>query len=51
MITDGPYLYYVRSDDNHGPYKRVLFRQRIKLNWLTTPSRNSRPSSALNPSR
>lgn len=33
-ITDTPYLYYVRSDDNHGPYQRVLFRQRIKLNWL-----------------
>jgi hypothetical protein len=32
-ITDKPYLYYVRSDDNHGPYVRVLFRQKIKLNW------------------
>jgi hypothetical protein len=30
-ITDDPYLYYVRSDDNHGPYVRVLFRQKIKL--------------------
>jgi len=30
-ITDSPYLYYVRSDDNHGPYVRVLFRQPIKL--------------------
>ena len=34
-ITDTPYLYYVRSDENHGPYQRVLFRQKIKLNWLT----------------
>ena len=32
-ITDTPYLYYVRLDDNHGPYVRVLFRQRIKLTW------------------
>jgi hypothetical protein len=21
-------------DNNHGPYQRVLFRQKIKLNWL-----------------
>ncbi len=34
-ITDTPYLYYVRSDDDHGPYQRVLFRQKINLNWLT----------------
>ncbi len=34
-ITDSPYLYYVRMDGNHPPYQRVLFRQRIKLNWLT----------------
>jgi hypothetical protein len=33
-ITNNPYLYYVRMDDNHGPYQRVLFRQRIKLDWL-----------------
>jgi hypothetical protein len=26
-----PYLYYVRLDNNHPPYARVLFRQRIKL--------------------
>jgi len=32
-ITDHPYLYYVRSDDDHGPYVRVLFRQKIKLTW------------------
>jgi hypothetical protein len=23
----------VRSDENHGPYARVLFRQRLKLTW------------------
>jgi hypothetical protein len=33
-ITDHPYLYYVRLDDHHGPYQRVLFRQRVKLDWL-----------------
>jgi hypothetical protein len=33
-ITDHPYLYYVRLDNNHGPYQRVLFRQRVKLDWL-----------------
>jgi hypothetical protein len=33
-ITDTPYLYYVRFDNNHGPYQRVLFRQKIKLGWL-----------------
>jgi hypothetical protein len=33
-ITDHPYLYYVRMDDNHGPYQRILFRQRVKLDWL-----------------
>jgi hypothetical protein len=33
-ITDIPYLYYVRSDEDHGPYQRVLFRQKIKLDWL-----------------
>jgi hypothetical protein len=32
-IGDSPYLYYVRSDENHGPYARVLFRQRLKLTW------------------
>jgi hypothetical protein len=32
-ITDSPYVYYVRSDDNHGPYTRVLFKQKIKLTW------------------
>ena len=34
-ITDSPYLYYVRMDQNHSPYQRVLFRQKIKLDWLT----------------
>lgn len=34
-ITDSPYLYYVRMDNDHPPYQRVLFRQQIKLNWLT----------------
>jgi hypothetical protein len=34
-ITDSPYLYYVRMDGNHPPYQRVLFRQKIKLDWLT----------------
>jgi hypothetical protein len=33
-ITDNPYLYYVRLDNYHGPYQRVLFRQKIKLDWL-----------------
>ena len=31
--SDEPYLYYVRSDENHGPYVRVLYRQKIKLMW------------------
>jgi hypothetical protein len=30
-ISDEPYLYYVRSDDDHPPYVRTLFRQKIKL--------------------
>ena len=34
-ITDAPYLYYVRMDNDHPPYQRVLFRQKIKLSWLT----------------
>ena len=41
-ITDSPYLYYVRMDGDHPPYQRVLFRQRIKLDWVTkqhTPAR------------
>jgi hypothetical protein len=39
-IGDTPYLYYVRNDGDHPPYQRVLFRQRVKLNWLIkTPAR------------
>jgi hypothetical protein len=34
-LSDSPYLYYVRMDVDHPPYQRVLFRQRIKLGWLT----------------
>ena len=34
-ITDEPYLYYVRMDGDHPPYRRVLFRQKVKLGWLT----------------
>ena len=33
-ITDHPYLYYVRMDGYHPPYQRVLFRQRVKLDWM-----------------
>lgn len=42
-ITDNPYLYYVRMDGNHPPYQRVLFRQKIKLDWLA-PLRQNRPA-------
>jgi hypothetical protein len=28
-------LYFVRLDDNHGPYQGVLFRQKVRWNWLT----------------
>jgi hypothetical protein len=49
-ITDNPYLYYVRMDNNHGPYQRLLFRQKIKLNWLAPlrqkPAAPSAASSA-----
>ena len=30
-IGEHPYLYYVRMDDDHPPYVRVLFRQGVKL--------------------
>ena len=30
-IGSHPSLYYVRMDNNHPPYVRVLFRQGIKL--------------------
>ena len=32
-ITDTPYLYVVRSDNDNCCYVRVLFRQKIKLTW------------------
>jgi hypothetical protein len=41
-ITDNPYLYYVRLDNYHGPYQRVLFRQKIKLDWL--PALRAKPA-------
>jgi hypothetical protein len=44
-ITDTPYLYYVRMDDNHGPYQRVLFRQKIKLDWLAALHQNPAAAS------
>jgi hypothetical protein len=48
-ITNSPYLYYVRLDNNHGPYQRVLFRQKIKLDWLTKSGRVVRTPSGVNP--
>jgi hypothetical protein len=33
-ITDAPDLFYVRFDNDHPPYRRVLFRQRINLYFL-----------------
>jgi hypothetical protein len=30
-IADDPFLYYVRSDEDHPPYVRALFRQKIRL--------------------
>jgi len=30
-IGDSAYVYYVRSDEDHPPYVRVLFRQPVKL--------------------
>jgi hypothetical protein len=41
-ITDSPYLYYVRLDGDHGPYRRILFRQKVSLSWLTGRGRGSR---------
>ncbi len=32
-VSDTPYLYYVRSDGNHPPYARVLFRHQVKLRF------------------
>jgi hypothetical protein len=43
-ISDSPYLYYVRLDGNYPPYQRVLFRQRIKPDWLTKPRQASAAS-------
>jgi len=46
-ITDSPYLYYVRMDGNH-PVPAGLFRQKIKLDWLTKSGRASgAPESAI----
>jgi hypothetical protein len=41
-ITDEPYLYYVRADGDHPPYRRVLFRQKINLSWLTKTASTTR---------
>jgi hypothetical protein len=30
-VSSMPYAYYVRLDNNHGPYRRVLFRRRIRI--------------------
>lgn len=44
-ITDSPYLYYVRMDNDHGPYRRILFRQKVKLAWLSALEvRSAKPS-------
>jgi hypothetical protein len=45
-ITDEPYLYYVRMDNNHGPYQRVLFRQKVNLGWLSAIREQSAKTSA-----
>jgi hypothetical protein len=46
-ITDNPCLYYVRMDGDHPPYQRVLFRQKIKLDWLAPlhPKPNAPPGT------
>jgi hypothetical protein len=49
-ITDSPYLYYVRMDGNHPPYQRVLFRQKIKLDWLAAlHGKSGAPAGASKP--
>jgi hypothetical protein len=49
-ITDTPYLYYVRMDGNHPPYQRVLFCQKIKLDWLAPlHQKPAAPSGASSP--
>jgi hypothetical protein len=30
-VSDWPYLYYVRSDGDHAPYARILFRRQVRL--------------------
>jgi len=30
-VSNTPYVYYVRFDDDHGPFARVLFRRLIKI--------------------
>jgi hypothetical protein len=35
-IADHPYLYYVRMDDNHGPYQRSCFGRRSS--WIVRES-------------
>ena len=30
-VSATPYVYYVRLDNDHGPYERVLFRRRIRI--------------------
>lgn len=30
-VSNTPYVYYVRFDDDHPPYARVLFRRRIRI--------------------
>jgi hypothetical protein len=32
-VSDTPFVYYVRLDEDHPPYARVLFRRRIKLRF------------------
>jgi hypothetical protein len=31
--SDHPYVYYVRSDGNHPPHVRVLFRRQVRLHF------------------
>jgi len=34
-VTASPYIYYVRLDDDNGPYARVLFRRRMTISFNT----------------
>jgi hypothetical protein len=45
-ITERPYLYYVRFDNDHPPYQRVLFRQRVKLDWLLRAAEGTQAAHA-----